>query len=542
MALPALIDQWGRPLAPASVARLSQEIAVPTVTGVRQLFEEFVASGLTPHRLGRILRDAATGDMHEFLTLAEEMEERETQYASVLGTRKRAISGIVPQIVSPTEDALDEEIADAVRDDILAHAGFPDLVDDMLDALGKGYSVAEIVWRTDGPRWVPERYVHKDPRIFRFERERREELRLRVMGEPEGVPLEPCKYIVHIPKLKSGLPARNGLARLACWTFLLKSFSLKDWAAFLEVHGMPLRLGKYGPGAGPAEKAVLLRAVRDLGADAAAIIPTSMEIELVETKGFSEKPFEGFASYLDKALSKAITGQTMSADEGASGGLAQAKVHENVRIDIKKADARQLAVPFNRDLIRPYVDFNFGPQKRYPTAVWPVVESEDLKTLAEALESLIDRGLEIEMAEVRDRFGFREPEPKAKLMVPAAGKAATTAPEPKTPEPEPAKAANWRLDPRACPGCGSVDRTPNAAIVGDDERDRVAAEGAGEWERVVDPLLSAVQVAAAACNSFDEFSTALDRLAADLPVDALGRSLAVTGMKGRGLGDLGEGT
>ncbi|WP_332831728.1 hypothetical protein [Escherichia coli] len=30
----------------------------------------------------------------------------------------------------------------------------------------------------------------------------------------DGVPLTPGKFIVHQPRLKSGLPLRNGLARL----------------------------------------------------------------------------------------------------------------------------------------------------------------------------------------------------------------------------------------------------------------------------------------------------------------------------------------
>lgn len=540
----ALVDQYGNPL---KSARLTEEIATPTVTGVRQIFDDFVAPGLTPARLGRILRDSAQGDMHDFLTLAEEMEERETQYASVLATRKRAITGLEPQVIAPSEDARDEAIADAVREHILAHPGFPDLIDDLQDALGKGYSVAEIVWRTGGKLWVPDRYVHRDPRIFRFDRETREQLRLRTLSEPEGVPLEPCKYVVHVPKLKSGLPARNGLARLAAWAFLLKSFTLKDWAAFLEVHGMPLRLGKYGPAAGPQEKAVLLRAVRDLGADAAAIIPLGMEIELVETKGFSEKPFEGLAVYVDKALSKAIIGQTMSADEGASGGLAQAKVHDQVRGDIKHADARQLAVPLNRDIVRPFVDFNFGPQERYPTVVLPVVEEEDIKILAEAIERLVDRGLEIEVAEVRDRVGFKEPKAGAKLMHPRQASAAPAGQDPK-PEPgqDPApplpKASQHRLDPRCCPGCGTTHRALNAVDPLADERDAIAAAGAADWERVVDPVLAAIQAAAAACSTYAEFEAALNRLQATLPTDALARSLAIAGMKARGLGDIGQDT
>ena len=66
------------------------------------------------------------------------------------------------------------------------------------------------------------------------------------------------------------------------------------------------------------------------------------------------------AEWLDRQTSKAVLGQTMTTDDGSS--QAQATVHNEVRHDILKSDARQLANTLNRDLIQPYVDLNFGPQ------------------------------------------------------------------------------------------------------------------------------------------------------------------------------------
>lgn len=104
-------------------------------------------------------------------------------------------------------------------------------------------------------------------------------------GSLYGTELPAYKFSIHRPKLKSGLPIRSGLARLAAWAFLFKSYTLKDWMAFLEVYGMPLRVGKYGASSSQAERRVLIQAVRDLSSDAAAIIPKEMEIEFIEAAG-----------------------------------------------------------------------------------------------------------------------------------------------------------------------------------------------------------------------------------------------------------------
>jgi phage gp29-like protein len=44
---------------------------------------------------------------------------------------------------------------------------------------------------------------------------------------------------MHYPRLKSGLPLRNGLARLVAVMYMLKSFTVRDWWAFAEKFGIP---------------------------------------------------------------------------------------------------------------------------------------------------------------------------------------------------------------------------------------------------------------------------------------------------------------
>ena len=130
-----------RSIAPSQRKRLSEEDARPELIGVRTLWDQSTASGLTPERLATLLRAAICGDHRAYLELAEEMEERDAHYFSVLGTRKRALSQIAPSIV-PGRDGESKEIHRAVED-LLDDASFPDLVEDLLDALGKGYSAVD---------------------------------------------------------------------------------------------------------------------------------------------------------------------------------------------------------------------------------------------------------------------------------------------------------------------------------------------------------------------------------------------------------------
>lgn len=194
---------------------LDKEISAGGVTGIRQPWHGGVADNLGPERLAAILRSAADGNNYDYLTLAEEMEERDGHYASVLSTRKLALAGLEVRVDSFSDDAKDVEIADAVRG-IVDMPGFGEMVFDLTDALGKGYSVSEIVWDRSGKVWVPERFEHRDPRFFCWDRNTGRELRLLDDADPaNGIALAPYKFVVHQPKLRSGLPVRGGLARLA---------------------------------------------------------------------------------------------------------------------------------------------------------------------------------------------------------------------------------------------------------------------------------------------------------------------------------------
>jgi phage gp29-like protein len=408
-----LVDQHGRPI---RKEQLTEELAAPSLAGVRTVWTSAVTSGLTPRRLAALLQGAAEGDMHDYLTLAEEMEERDLHYRCEISKRKLAVSSLPVTVEAYSDSGRDVMLADEVRA-LVKRPGFRGLLTDLLDALGKGYSVAEIIWQR-GAKWWPERYEWRDPRFFTFDRESRRQLRLLDEADmANGVPLAPYKFIAHLPHLKTGIPIRGGLARVAAWSYLCKNYDVKDWLAFVEVFGMPLRVGKYGAGANDKDISILKTAVANLGSDAAAVIPQSMQIEFIESgkKGGGEDIFKKLADWLDGQVSKGILGQTASSS-GTPGRLGDDKLQAEVRDDIRDDDAVQLAETINRCLVKPFIDLNHGPQENYPELTIKALEQEDIKTLTAALEKLVPLGLKVEQSVVRDKIGLPDPADGAELL------------------------------------------------------------------------------------------------------------------------------
>ena len=355
-----LYDYLGRPI---DKRRLRGEEAAPTVSGVRQVLSGHPAQNLNPQRLARLLLSAEQGDAEGYLEVAEEMEEKDLHYRSVLGTRKLQVGGLPVTVEAASDAAEDEKAADLVRD-VLREGALDAAMQDILDAIGKGYSVCEVMWDTEGSAWYPFELLWRDPRWFEFDRVNGTTLRLRgENGQPED--LAPAKYITHVHKSKSGLPIRGGLARPVAWYYLFKNFDIKSWVEFVQVFGFPLRLGRYGSDATAEDRQTLLRAVRNITKDAAAIIPQGMDItfESTDVRG-NVTVFEGLATYIDRQISQLVLGQTGSPYTGQHLGTASA--HATVREDICRTDSAPLASTLNRDLVRPLVELNLGPRNRLP--------------------------------------------------------------------------------------------------------------------------------------------------------------------------------
>jgi phage gp29-like protein len=208
-----------------------------------------------------------------------------------------------------------------------------------------------------------------------------------------------------------------GIHRSLVWPFIYKAYSIGDFAEFLETYGLPLIIGKYFPGASGDEKASLLRAVTALGHDARAIMPTDMEIEIqsVSTGGSGTAGHMTMVQWAEKAISKLILGQTLTADDGnrGSGGLALGKVHNEVRKDIMSSDARQLAATITRDYIYPLIALNRGGidgLQRCPRFVLDDGEADDLTAYSDALPKLVAVGFQVPLTWAQEKLRIPQPQ------------------------------------------------------------------------------------------------------------------------------------
>jgi len=400
-----IYDALGRPVETSATRR--PDVHELAVVHVRDRWSNYPSNGLTPERLARIFREADHGDMLRQAELFEEMEEKDAHLASQFQVRKLAVQGLPWEVTPRTETARARETAAFCRDFLDGFTDFEEHVLDLLDALAKGYSTMEILWETSagqsrirGLRWVhPKKVTFWDsvsPRILTAE-------------EPvRGIDPPPFKFVYHRYKARSGHDTRSGLMRVCAWMYLFKNYSIKDWVAFAEIYGMPLRIGRYEPGASRTDREALVQAVRSLGTDAAGVISKSTEIEFIETqRSSSQNVYESLARFCDAQTSKAVLGQTLTSEAGSPGGTgsyALGRVHGEVRHDLVAADCRALGKTITQQILGPLVGFNYGWDAPVPRFAFLFEPPEDLRAAAETYRILAEMGFDLSQEHLSQRF------------------------------------------------------------------------------------------------------------------------------------------
>lgn len=448
--------------------------------------------GLTPARAARILREADQGMLTAQAQLFDDMLDRDAHLLAEYDKRRGAPVALDWSIEPPSNATAAEKSAAAYAEEMLRDTvdDLEDVILAMMDAPGYGYAAIEIEWEKWDKDWIPS--FHPRPQTWLTTDISRRELRL-ADGTAEGAALQPMGWILHTPsKIKTGYLGRAGLFRACLWPFLYKSYAVGDFAEFLETYGLPIILGKYMAGATGEEKASLMRAVAALGHDARAIMPDGMSLEIQKITGGGEGSHHlNMVDWADRAQSKAVLGQTTSSEAKATGlGSGVADLHGEVRHDILRSDARQLAGTLTRDLVYPLIALNrtrVDSYRRCPRWVFDLGESEDLVKYAEALPKLVGVGFKIPRSWGHDKL--RIPEPDGQEDILALPRPEMTAP-PALREPAPPAAtrgARWRHAAMA------ALRAPGIAPRDIDPADQITPRLAAEAQPVMDAWIADVE-------------------------------------------------
>lgn len=378
------------------------------------------SKGLDVNRVYALFSAAELGDIEAQSDLFSDMEERDGHLFAELSKRKRALLTL-PFTVKAPPDATDAEKKLAAEADwwLRNLPGFRDMLMDMLDAIGHGFSCIELEWAKKGELWLPSVFHKRPARAFTMPQTDLNSIRLN-RGGADGETLWELGWIVHKHKSKSGAVARSGLFRVLVWSYLFKNLSARDWAQFLNLYGLPFRIGKYDSTMTPAERAQLLQGIRRLAREGGGIIPSTAEIELVSPAAGQSVPFFSMVEWCEKVQSKVILGGTLTSQaDGKTSTNALGNIHNEVRHDLLVGDALAVADTLTHQLLWPILALNgrYSPE-RAPRIEFDTREQVDLSVLMDVAIKAQATGFDITAQWLSDKSGIPLPQDGQTILKP----------------------------------------------------------------------------------------------------------------------------
>lgn len=273
-----------------------------------------------------------------------------------------------------------------------------------------GVGLGELVWKKSGSgRDIPRLKVWH-PRWLRFDWPTREWMLTVDGGSEIQVTAGDGRWILYTPG-GANRPWVNGAWRAVARAWLLKTYSVGDWARYDEVHGAPQRVATAPQDASKEKRKEVAADIAEMGADTAIALPAGYDLKLVEATSRSWETFRESIGWACTEIAIAILGQNLTT-EVQGGSYAAAGVHGKVAQHLVEADAETESTAIREQALSWWAQYNFGLRDLAP---WPrrkTEQPEDKKATAdaqrataEAIKALRDAGLDVDAEAMAEKAG-----------------------------------------------------------------------------------------------------------------------------------------
>jgi phage gp29-like protein len=459
---------------------------------------------------------------------------RDDRISSVLETRLLGLLGCDLKVEEPKGLEEDED-AKAAAEEVEARweEMFPD---DVLKGLLRWcvmmrFCLAELLWEGDENGWTFKlRLWH--PMFVWYDVWRRQYV-VNTQDGPVWITPGDGKWFLWCPDGEYRGWIQAAVRSLAD-PWLARTFNFRDWQRYNEMHGLPIRKISCPSQAPEPEKDQFFAQVSMLGTDNTLLCPQGVgddakgwDLELVEAQAGEWEAFQAAKADCDTRISIRLLGQNLTT-EVQGGAYAAAQVHNLVRFDYKRADAKSFSTALREQCLKPWAAFNYGSPDVAPMARWQIQPPDDVKAAADTLAQVTAAIANLAASPDADTRAILE-----KFDVPVRDEADVPAPLPvgntdpfdpfAATSRAPVALAQVRAPPASRRAAAYVDDVASIA------RDRAAKAMAPNVERVL--------AAIAAAGSYDEIRPLLAEAFADLDPTALAEvtehALVLSQLRGR---------
>lgn len=218
------------------------------------------------------------------------------------------------------------------------------------------------------------------------------------------------KWLIPVGKVKDygGLMVA---AQYAIW----KRGGYADWAQYMELFGMPYRIGKYNPYDEHSRKK-LDEALRNMGAAGHIVIPdgSSLEFLFPTNNSGTVDVYDKLIERANQEMSKLFLGNTLTTDAGERGARSLGEVHAKTEEDVVLSDMKRIEFLLNWELTERLLAMGYpvqnGDFRFEETTVLPMNEQIEV-------DMKVAQQVDIPEEYWYTRYGIPRPDSGAKVVI-----------------------------------------------------------------------------------------------------------------------------
>jgi len=333
------IPELGRVIRPQSLSAISGRALQP----------------VSPGRISTALRELDFGNYEYWADMATQMR-RDPVVRRAYSTRRSSVAGRryaveMPPDVAPEMRGAAQELVELTKEWLNSIEARETFLMRVLDGIGMGISVHELVWSRMNGAWMPQP-VPVQTRNLRYAQDWTLEVRDYDYQWYNTINF-PAKFLTHVPWTDPGRPMDQGdfLACVFYWMFKRNVWTF--WLVGAERFGNPLVLAQMAASSDSSQRQRILDDLQQLTADSVGVTSGTSNIEVIS-------PAASGSTAVWKELRDALNQEIfvslgVSPDlylSGANGSRASTETRDGVRLEGSKLDATLMWGSITRDVVR----------------------------------------------------------------------------------------------------------------------------------------------------------------------------------------------
>jgi phage gp29-like protein len=357
---------------------------------------------LTPDYLRQIHEEFNAGRLRGAARMWEAIERTDDMTQTVAPKRKKAVSRhgyeVVPKDDSP-QAMRHAEVLTFFYDNLIAtrcddenqRGGVPLMVRNMMDAVGKKYSVHEIVWKNIAGGLTAELYFTP---LWYFENTTGRLRFLNGLSDISGTDLNPAEWMIH---------TGDGIMEACAVAYMFKHLPLQDWLIYSEKFGMPIPVVTCPDQVDSDGWKAAESAAEAIGACDGVVISSNSKVEFPTMGNAANLPYPAMIERMDRALAALWRGADLSTMSKGDGTGASVQGDETDMLEDDDADS--ITDTLNEQLDRFVILYTTGDTT--PLA-WVKIKTglrEDTQGDLDVDKALYETGWQQPAEELERRYG-----------------------------------------------------------------------------------------------------------------------------------------